>query len=154
MTATYRSIAPNFHEIRHLDDRSARSLIQSRDIDILVDLSGHSNGNRLGVLAHKPAPVQIMWLGYFNTTGMAAMDYVLADEVNIPSGHEAFYREEVLRLADSFSHTFLPARNYLANGDLSAPVNFGCSMTPARSMIPYSRLGHPFSTTSLAVIFT
>jgi len=126
MTALYRSMAPNFHEIKHLDDRSARSLIQSRNIDILVDLSGHSNGNRLGVLAGKPAPVQIMWLGYFNTTGMAAMDYVLADGVNIPPGQEVFYREKVLRLADSFFPYTPPHARALARREPSVPVNFGC----------------------------
>ncbi|BDQ32634.1 O-linked N-acetylglucosamine transferase, SPINDLY family protein [Pseudodesulfovibrio portus] len=126
MTALYRSVAPNFNEIHHLDDRSACSLIQSRDIDILVDLSGHSNGNRLGVLARKCAPVQIMWLGYFNTTGVAAMDYVLADEINVPPGQEAFYREKVLRLADSFFPYVPSSETAPAKRDQAAPINFGC----------------------------
>ena len=126
MTAAYRAIAPNFHDISKLDDTAAHAFIRKSAIDILVDLSGHSNGNRTGVLARQPAPVQIMWLGYFNTTGMQAMDYVLADPINIPTEQEKFYREKVLRLADSFfpyAPSNLPSR---LKQQTDRPFSFGC----------------------------
>lgn len=126
MTRRYQAICPNYHDIRDMDDDAVRDFIRRCGIDVLVDLSGHSNHNRLGVFARKPAPVQIMWLGYFNTTGMKAMDYVLADPVNIPEDQEQHYRERVLRLADSFFPyvpSAPPARRQRRN---NAPISFGC----------------------------
>ena len=126
MTDLFRSISPNFHDIRDLDDTDARSLIRRCGIDILVDLSGHSNHNRLGVLAGKPAPIQIMWLGYFNTTGMQAMDYVLADPVNIPETQEKYYSEQVLRLEDSFFPYVPSTRPDRSHDRRDGMIHFGC----------------------------
>lgn len=126
LTTKYKTMAPNFHDIQRMDDDAARSLIRSHDIDILVDLSGHTNNNRLSVLAGRPAPVQVMWLGYFNTTGMAAMDYVLADSVNLPPDQEIFYREKVLRLEDSFFPFSPPRRAEGTESRPGGPTVFGC----------------------------
>lgn len=126
MTASYRSVTPNFHPINELDDADAYDLIKNQDIDILVDLSGHSNGNRPGVLARRASPVQIMWLGYFNTTGMRAIDYVLADAVNIPPEQEKYYQERVLRLADSFFPYAPSVRSPLPPKKTDGPISFGC----------------------------
>ena len=125
MTKRFRSMSPNFHEIQTLDDAAACDLIQGIGIDVLVDLSGHSNHNRLGVLARKPTPIQITWLGYFNTTGMKAMDYVLADPITIPADQEQYYRERILRLKDSF-FPFVPHSMPHSLSVRNTPVNFGC----------------------------
>ncbi|MFB9289301.1 tetratricopeptide repeat protein [Pseudoduganella plicata] len=68
-----------WRDIAALRDDAVLSLIRADGIDVLIDLSGHTNRNRLAVFAHKPAPVQATWMGYPGTTGLAAMDYILHD---------------------------------------------------------------------------
>ena len=85
------------------DEEVARGIHEDR-IDILVDLNGHTAMNRLLVFARKPAPVQVTWLGYPNTTGLAAMDYRLTDRFADPEGMtERYHTETLLRLPESFS---------------------------------------------------
>src|SRR5262249_1989097 len=96
---------------------------------------GHTARNRLLVFARKPAPVQITWAGYVGTTGLKAMDYILADAYEIPSQAEAYYSEQVLRMPDGYvcydppvyapSVSLLPA---MANG----LVTFGSFNNPAK----------------------
>ena len=88
-------------------DAEVIAQIHSDQIDILVDLAGHTANNRLGVLAHKPAPVQITYLGYPNTTGLATVDYRLTDVVADPSGEPVRYTEELVRLPLAFCYAVL-----------------------------------------------
>lgn len=82
-----------------LNDQQLAHQIQSDNIDILVDLSGHTGGNRLPVFARKPAPIQITWLGYPGTTGLSAMDYRITDNFLDPEGlTERYHTEKLLRL--------------------------------------------------------
>jgi predicted O-linked N-acetylglucosamine transferase (SPINDLY family) len=69
---------------------------------VLFDLAGHTGYNRLLAFARKPAPIQITWIGYEGTTGLAAMDYILADRFEIPAGDEVHYRERVLRMPTGY----------------------------------------------------
>ncbi|MBK1647612.1 tetratricopeptide repeat protein [Rhabdochromatium marinum] len=85
-----------------LDDHAAANQIRADAIDILIDLSGHTRHNRLLVFAQRPAPVQVSWLGYFGTTGLAAMDYILADSFVIHEGEEQLFSERVWRLPFSY----------------------------------------------------
>ncbi len=99
-TARLRALADEWRQIAALPDDRAAELIRRDGIDILVDLSGHTAGNRLLLFARKPAPVQVSWLGYPNTTGLSAMDYRLSDAIADPDGNanDAFYSEELVRL--------------------------------------------------------
>lgn len=92
-----------WRQVHEEDDETLARLICADGIDILVDLSGHTAGNRLGVFARKPAPVQMTWLGYADTTGMAAIDYRITDAMSDPVPHaESFHTERLLRLNDVF----------------------------------------------------
>ncbi len=73
-------------------------LVQEDKIDLLVDLSGHTAGNRLDVFAQRAAPVQISMLGYLNTTGMREMDYYISDAIRDPAEESSYYTEQVIRL--------------------------------------------------------
>ncbi|MGE4290794.1 MAG: tetratricopeptide repeat protein [Desulfovibrio sp.] len=97
-----QSICNHWRNIRAVNDIEAAEMIREDQIDILVDLSGHSSHNRLLVTARKPAPVQALWLGYFDSTGMRAVDWLLADRHVCPEGQECFFTERVYRLPVSF----------------------------------------------------
>jgi len=84
VTKRLQSLVQGWHFTCGLTDAQIAQGIRGDQIDILVDLAGHTADNRLGVLAHKPAPVQATWLGYMNTTGLTAVDYRLTDDVLDP----------------------------------------------------------------------
>jgi len=101
-TRRLRGYASQWRSIHALSDAAAAECVRQDRVDLLVDLCGHTEGNRLGVFALKPAPVQLSFLGYPNTTGLPAMDYRLTDARADPPGQsEHHYCERLLRLADS-----------------------------------------------------
>jgi predicted O-linked N-acetylglucosamine transferase (SPINDLY family) len=102
LTARLRAAVAIWREVAGLSDQRLAEQIRADRIDILFDLAGHTAHNRLLVFARKPAPIQITWIGYEGTTGLAAMDYLLADRHVVPAGAEPFYREKVLRLPDGY----------------------------------------------------
>jgi protein O-GlcNAc transferase len=102
MTVLLKKCADSWHNVLHWSDDALAAKIREDGIDILVDLSGHTADNRLLVFARKPAPIQASWIGYFNTTGMATMDYFISDEVHIPVGAETGFTEEIIRLPDAY----------------------------------------------------
>lgn len=102
ITAELRAAADHWRPIHGVDDDAVAALIAGDGIDILVDLAGHTAGNRLRVFARRPAPVQMTWLGYLSTTGMSQIDYRLCDALTDPPGvAEAWQVEAPLRLPDS-----------------------------------------------------
>jgi predicted O-linked N-acetylglucosamine transferase (SPINDLY family) len=125
-------IKPLFNEwlpIYGLNDFDAAKLIHTKSINILVDLAGHSSYNRLCVFSYKPAPIQISWLGYFNTTGIPEMDYFIGDPYLSPKCENHYFTETIWNLPDTwlcmnppkkdFTISILPA---LKNGY----ITFGC----------------------------
>lgn len=96
-----------WRDIHKLSDGEAARLIREDRIDFLIDLSGHSAGGRLGILAACPAPVQMTWMGYPNTTGLRTIDYRITDMVADPAGVDAHYSEALLRLDGCFLN-YLP----------------------------------------------
>lgn len=104
VTERLKGYCEHWREISRLDDARATELIRTDGIDILVDLAGHTKGNRLLVFARKPAPVQLTWLGYPHSTGLSAMDYRLTDSYAEPIGlTEHLNRETLYRLPEVFA---------------------------------------------------
>jgi predicted O-linked N-acetylglucosamine transferase (SPINDLY family) len=102
ITAKFQAMSDGWREIAKLDDDQAAELIRADRIDILVDLSLHTGGNRLLLFARKPAPIQVTFAGYPGGTGLAAMDWRLTDPYLDPPGADGDYVEKSYRLADSF----------------------------------------------------
>ena len=118
-----------WREVAGLDDAALAARIRADGIDVLVDLAGHTQHNRLTVFAWKPAPVQASWLGYCATTGLPAMDAFIADPWIAPAGCEPAFTERVVRLPESFL-CFTPPQEDVPVGPLPAlrgqGVRFGC----------------------------
>ena len=98
-------IKPHFAAWRPLvgiGDEAAANLIHSDGIHILIDLSGHTAGNRLPIFAWKPAPVQISWLGYFASSGVTEIDYILGDPYVTPIEEAGHFTEKIWRLPESY----------------------------------------------------
>ncbi|MFA6041667.1 MAG: tetratricopeptide repeat protein, partial [Methylophilus sp.] len=123
--ATTLELKPYFSgwkSLAGLKDADAAAVIHQDGIHILLDLSGHSAGNRLPMFAWKPAPVQASWLGYWATTGVPAIDYVLADEIGVPTENRAQFTESVKYLAQT-RMCFTPPETSLAVATLPALAN-------------------------------
>lgn len=88
-----RSAADQWEDVFFLSDAELVQSIRDAEIDILVDLSGHTAFHRLLVFAHKPAPVQAEWIGYFHSTGMSSIDYFITDPYTSPSGSAQYFSE-------------------------------------------------------------
>lgn len=112
-----------------LSDEAAACLIHGDGVHILIDLAGHTAHNRLPLFAWKPAPVQVTWLGYFATTGVAEMDYLLGDPYNTPADEAGHFTEAIWRLPET-SLCFTPPDVTVEVGPLPALsagyLTFGC----------------------------
>lgn len=135
LTSWYRSTATAWRDINDLNDEDVADQIKADQIDILVDLSGFTDRHRLSVFALRPAPVQVSWLGYWHTTGLKSMDYIIADKDFIHEEDEQWFCEKVVRLPNS-RFCFVPPEPYpdvveaplIANGF----VSFGCFNNPVK----------------------
>jgi protein O-GlcNAc transferase len=135
-SARVKAHAAHWRSLVDLDDRAAAELIRADGLDVAIDLSGHTRGNRLAVFARRVAPVQATWLGYPNTTGVPAIDYRLTDSYCDPPGDsDPLHSERLWRLDGGFIAyrprpeappvTALPARDH-------GHITFGCFNNPAK----------------------
>jgi protein O-GlcNAc transferase len=126
-TERMKSFGSIWRPIFGMSDLEVANLVSADDIDILVDLSGYSKGNRLGVFALQPAPIQVTWLGYPNTTGLKQIDYRLTDSIADPPGMtEHLHSERLIRLPGSFL-CYTPSISTPEVADLpSRPLVFCC----------------------------
>jgi len=103
VTERIKKSSEHWCDIVWLSDQDAARQIYQDGIDILVDLAGHTRGNRLPIFAYEPAPIQITWLGYPNTTGMKSIQYRFTDSISDPSVvADMLYSEQLVRLDNGF----------------------------------------------------
>jgi len=121
VTDRFASMMDAYRPIQDLDDGTVADLIRQDEIDILVEVAGHTGGHRLTVLAHKPAPIQVDW-GGINTTGMDQVDYRLTDSWLDPPGIQSGYVETLVHLPGGFSR-FAPLQAVPPVGPLPAMGN-------------------------------
>ena len=96
-----RSFA-RFVDMRSRSDREIAVFLRELEIDIAVDLNGHTQDTRLGIFAYKPAPIQVTFLGFPGTTGADFFDYIIADSVVVPENQKKFYTEKLVYLPDTY----------------------------------------------------
>lgn len=101
ITQRLKASCDGWHSIVGLSDEIVSQKIRDDGIDILIDLSGHTLHGRLPLFAWKPAPLQVSWLGYFATTGVAAIDYLIADPWTLPESEERNFTEKIVRLPET-----------------------------------------------------
>jgi protein O-GlcNAc transferase len=102
MRARLAAAFDRFIDIQRKSDPEVTELIRELEIDIAVDLNGYTTGTRVGVLAQRPAPLQVNYLGYPGTLGADFIDYIIADRIVIPPEHQEFYTERVAYLPGSY----------------------------------------------------
>ncbi len=102
-TARLKALADEWVDISAMSDDDAAQRTREDRVDVLVDLAGHTRGHRLGVFARAPAPVQVTWLGYPNTTGLRTIGYRITDGIVDPEGAvDADHTEQLVRLQNGF----------------------------------------------------
>ena len=120
-----------FIDVQAKSDTEVASILRGLEIDIAIDLNGYSGDGRTGILAHRPAPVQVNYLAYPGTMGVPFMDYVIADRMLIPQENRIYYDEQVIYLP----HTYLP-------NDRNRPV---AEVTPSRTEAGLPEKGFVFA---------
>lgn len=90
--------AKTFRQVNELDDKALHAMIRDDRIQILIDLSGHTSFNRLPLFASRPAPIQATWLGYFATTGVPEIDFIIGDEHVTPKEQQDQFVERILHI--------------------------------------------------------
>lgn len=126
LTARIKASAERWREVQQLSDDRLAELIRADEIDVLVDLAGHTADNRLLAFAAKPAPLQVTWIGYPDTTGLRTMDYRFSDRWADPAGAEGRHTERLVRLDPGFSAYEPPVWALpVTVRDPAAPLTFG-----------------------------
>lgn len=169
-TQKLKTMVPHWRSVHGLDDATVIDMIRADRLDVLVDLSGHTGGNRLAVFAQRVALIQATWLGYPNTTGLANMDVRITDAQADPVGMtDHLHSEALVRLPNGFI-CYQPRAEAPAVAELptlkNGCITFGCFNSPVKltdvalrmwarllQVVPNSRLllkGKGLDTSSLA----
>jgi len=122
MTVALKQHFQEWYSIVGLSDQESAKKIYYDQIDLLIDLSGHTSGNRLPMFAYKPAPVQMTWLGYWDSTGVEQMDYILLDEMSAPTEIMDQFTEQIQYIPET-RFCYSPPRIELAVNELPAKKN-------------------------------
>lgn len=129
LTERIKTCFKEWKPLSGLSDEAAARMVHADGVHILIDLSGHTANNRLPLFAWKPAPVQASWLGYFATTGLAAMDYLIGDPWTVPEVEEAHFTEKIWHLPETYL-CFTPPDADIQVAPLPAladgHITFGC----------------------------
>lgn len=135
VTERIRAHADHWINIHGVYDNEALELIEKLELDIVVDLMGHTSASRLTMMYRRMAPVQAIWCGYSGTTGVENVDYILVDNVIAPPGEKAFFSEEPVRLPNSFL-CFAPSADSPEVGpppfEKNGYITFGCLNNPCK----------------------
>ena len=133
-TARIRHHADRWIDIHEMSDEQAVQVVRDEQLDILVDLTGHSGDNRLTAVARRLAPVQVLWCGYSGTSGVDTMDYVIVDNILAPTGEKAYFTEEPLRMPHSFVAFHSPSEYEIVSPpfERNGFVTFGCMNNPSK----------------------
>ncbi|MBL8830324.1 MAG: tetratricopeptide repeat protein, partial [Planctomycetaceae bacterium] len=102
-TARIQKLIPKWRHAYGASDADVARHMREDQVDVLVDLSGHTSMSRLGVYARRTAPLQVSYLGYANTTGLTTMDALVTDAIVDPPGTERWYTEQLVRIAPGFA---------------------------------------------------
>jgi len=141
VTERLAGLAEQWRSVVGLSDAALAELVREDGIDILVDLGGHTAQNRLLAFARKPAPVEVTWLGYPDTTGLASMDYRITDARADPPGWtESLHSERLARPAGAFLCYRAPQGAPEVETYTEEEICFGCLNQPAKLNPPLLRL--------------
>jgi len=122
VTKDYRAFLKNWNDVNHLSDEKLIDLIRSHNLDIMIDLCGFFDGNRMPIFFCRVAPIQVSWCGYLLSTGMEEIDYIIADHNTVPIEDEKKYIEKVYRLNKIWS-VLKPIHNIKINNETPALKN-------------------------------
>lgn len=105
----FREVCDHFVDVQHLTDQEAAQRIYDDEIDILIDRKGYTFGHRLGILARRPAPIQVNYLAFGGTMGVDFIDYAVVDEFVVPPDQQLYYTERLVYLPDTYQpNSFRP----------------------------------------------
>lgn len=136
LTQRMMALSSRWTAIGALTDEQFAQRLRADQIDIVIDLAGHSAGTRMRAMAREPAPVLVKWVGgLINTTGVDFIDYLITDCVESPADSDPFYTEKLIRMPDDYI-CYLPPANVPDVGPLPAQrngyVTFGCFNNPTK----------------------
>lgn len=113
VTVRIKKCVAQWQTVDHLNDGQLAEQLLNDKLDILFDLSGHMAGSRLRVMAAKPAPILVKWVGgLVNTTGLSTMDYLLSDNIETPAGVDDWYTEKLIRMPNDYVCYEAPAYSH------------------------------------------
>jgi predicted O-linked N-acetylglucosamine transferase (SPINDLY family) len=157
VTRSFRDLADRWRDVLQCSDTELDERIRADKVDILIDLSGHTEGNRLRVMARKPAPVQVCAWGHGSGTGLPTIDYLFADPVLVPAAERALFAEQIFDLPCALMVEPPPAAlrslepPARANGHVTYGVFSRASRLSDASIGVWARILHADSTARLLI---